>query len=233
MLFKAEGYKCIEALSCRYHLKAVVCVKEKQNLAQSLINTDNIELYEADDPEMRKLSSFSTPSGIIGIFELKSVEMSESELAQRYKEHAVVILDDIQDPGNLGTIIRTCDWFGINTNIASKNTADAYNPKVVQSTMGSLARVDIIYADLNKLLEENGQCNVYGTFMNGESIYETTICRNAWIVMGNEGNGIGKDISKYINYRLTIPPYNKENHPESLNVGIATAIILSSFRYML
>ena len=140
------------------------------------------------------------------------------------------IEDGVQDPGNMGTIIRIADWFGIDTIYCSQDSADVYNPKVVQATMGSLAHVQIEYGNLEELIRQ-AQCPVYGTLLDGENIYEQTLTKNGIIVMGNEGNGISPAIRKLITHRLLIPNYHQDSETaESLNVAIATAITCAEFR---
>ena len=140
-------------------------------------------------------------------------------------------LDGVQDPGNLGTIIRVADWFGIDTIYCSRDTADAYNPKVVQATMGSLAHVHILYCDLTALLDALPPAYpVYGTLLDGEDIYRQELSQEGIIVMGNEGNGISADVRRRVNRRLLIPNFHDGDTAESLNVAIATAITCSEFR---
>ena len=141
------------------------------------------------------------------------------------------MLDGVQDPGNLGTIIRIADWFGIDTIFCSEDTADAYNPKVVQATMGSIAHVNIIYTDLPRLFDSlPPSYPVYGTLLDGEDIYQQTLSNEGIIVMGNEGNGISEAIRQRVNRRLLIPCFREGDTAESLNVAIATAITCSEFR---
>jgi TrmH family RNA methyltransferase len=141
----------------------------------------------------------------------------------------IVALDAIRDPGNLGTIIRLCDWFGIQQLICSNETVDVYNPKVVQATMGSISRVNVSYINLEDFISTTS-LPVFGTFMNGENIYSTTLPQEGIIVMGNEANGISKEVENSIQNRLTIPRFGTLQKTESLNVATATAIILSEFR---
>ena len=144
----------------------------------------------------------------------------------------VIALDGIQDPGNLGTIIRTCDWFGVHDIVCSKDTADCYNPKVVQATMGALCRVRIHYVDLAEWLAKQ-ECPIIGTLLEGENMYESRLPKTGIIVMGNEGNGISQEVRKLITHPVRIPSYPNEKASdviESLNVSIATAIVLAEFR---
>ena len=140
-------------------------------------------------------------------------------------------LDGVQDPGNLGTIIRLADWFGIGTIVCSEETADAWNPKVVQATMGSIARVDIVYTDLAGMLDKLPEGTpVYGTLLDGNNIYGQELTRGGIIIMGNEGNGLTEKVRRRVNRRLLIPSYRTDDTAESLNVAIATAIVCAEFR---
>jgi len=141
----------------------------------------------------------------------------------------IIALDTIRDPGNLGTIIRLCDWFGVSQIVCSSETVDAFNPKVVQATMGSITRVQINYIDLPAFISKT-TLPVYGTFMDSASIYSTNLPKNAVLIMGNEANGISSKIESLITERITIPRFGESQQTESLNVATATAIILSEFR---
>ena len=190
------------------------------------------------------MSGLKTPQGVIGVFRKHSIEDLRLEI-----EDLVLALDGIQDPGNLGTIIRTCDWFGVHDIVCSKDTADCYNPKVVQATMGALARVRVHYVDLPNWLSEQ-QRPIIGTLLDGRDMYDELkservkeLKNEGIIVMGNEGNGISQEVRSLITHPIRIPSYPKngasehsekiEEAPEvieSLNVSIATAIVLAEFR---
>lgn len=202
-LFVAEGPKVIEEL-CK------VC--------------EPAEVYEGEDAT--KASFLQHPQGILALFKTdifdKIIPQSKLKL----------MLDGIQDPGNLGTIIRIADWFGIDHIYCSNNTVDVLNPKTVQATMGSLARVKIEYCELEQLLDTMPKnIPIYGTLLDGESIYKTELTKEGIIVMGNEGNGISNEIRNRISKKLLIPSYpENRDTAESLNVAIATAIVCSEFR---
>ncbi|MDE7108516.1 MAG: RNA methyltransferase, partial [Muribaculaceae bacterium] len=166
------------------------------------------------------------PSQVMAIFKMPGNEMPEIKQDKLY-----LLLDGVQDPGNLGTIIRTYDWFGVDTIFASDSTVDVFNPKTVQSTMGSLKRVEVHYTDLGRLIERYPDMPVYGTVLDGRNIYKMKLNDFGFIVMGNEGNGITDSIKNKIKIPLLIPPYDKDSHAESLNVAIATAVVLSTFRF--
>lgn len=221
-LFVAEGEKCVSELIKAFEL--VHLYREGENATRT---------------EIEQMSGLKTPQGVIAVFKKKPIEDLRLKI-----EDLVVALDEIQDPGNLGTIIRTCDWFGVHDIICSQDTADCYNPKVVQATMGALARVRIHYVDLPQRLSEirsqHSDLRIYGTLLEGRNMYEVLKERPLTdnrspltvIIMGNEGNGISPEVRQLITHPILIPPYNKEASEviESLNVSIATAIVLAEFR---
>ena len=183
-----------------------------------------VEVFEGEDAT--KASFLQHPQGMLALFPTSIFEniQPESELK--------LMLDGVQDPGNLGTIIRIADWFGIDHRYCSRETADVFNPKVVQATMGSLARVKVEYCDLPALLDTLPKdYPVYGTLLDGNNIYKETLENRGIIVMGNEGNGLSEAVRQRVNKRLLIPSY-PEDRPtaESLNVAIATAIVVAEFR---
>ncbi len=182
-------------------------------------NYNDFDLIPSADLE--KMSSLSTPNGVLGVFHMPGAEPTEAT-------DWAVALDNVRDPGNLGTIIRLCDWFGIHHLICSMGTVDCYNPKVLQATMGSIARVNIVYTDLEKHLRETEHA-VYGSFMDGNSVYNEELPEKGILVMGNEANGISKEIQSTIDQRIAIPQFGK-NTTESLNVATATAILLNEVR---
>ncbi len=194
------------------------------------ISHGSIPVYEASLSDMKEISSMSAPPGIIAVCRLPESQPESEILSSPLPQDLYLMLDGIQDPGNLGTIVRTAHWFGIRRIFASKDTVDLYNPKVVQSTMGSLAKVRVDYVDLEKLAEANSELPLIGLLLEGKNIYETPLPSDGFIVMGNEGNGISETLRNRISLPLTIPPYNPHDHSESLNVAIATAITLSEFR---
>ncbi len=216
-LFLAEGIKVVEELvSSSFKLHKVYCTTSYQN---SLKITD---LQIITDKELSMISDFTNPNQVIGVFEMPTEKNPQ-------KTGLTVALDGINDPGNLGTIIRLCDWFGVEQLICSENTVDCYNPKVVQASMGSLARVAINYVDLNQFLSAESRM-IYGTFLNGENIYDLKPEKNSVIVMGNEANGISDSIKALVKKKVTIPQFGEQQQTESLNVAAATAIFLSEFR---
>lgn len=212
-LFVAEGPKVVgDLLRAGFKAHTIFATSEWESQGQTF--------QEVSNEELRRVSFLQHPQRVLALFFIPTESIpSVSSLS--------LALDDVQDPGNLGTIIRIADWFGIDTIYCSENTADAWSPKVVQATMGSIARVNIIYTDLQELISK-AQVPVYGTLLDGQDIYTQELSKEGIIVMGNEGNGISAPIRKLINRRLLIPQFHEG--PESLNVAIATAITCSEFR---
>ena len=229
-LFVAEGEKCVNDLKAAFELVL-------------LVTPDN-----ATPTEIEQMSSLRTPQGVIGVFKRRlDIGYRLSDIGYRLSEIGDgisdigdglwVALDGVQDPGNLGTIIRTCDWFGIHHILCSRETADCYNPKVVQATMGALARVQLHYVDdLPGILRQHKDkgCPIYGTLLDGKNMYEPMAIpykNKGIIIMGNEGNGISPAVRELVTQPLFIPSYPADMPTsESLNVSIATAIILTEFR---
>ena len=212
-LFVAEGRKAVEELRKGFQL-------------EMLIDETN-----ATPKEIEQISGLRSPQGVIGVFRQREktadITVSQDEL--------ILALDDIQDPGNLGTIIRTADWFGVRKIVCSLHSADCYNPKVVQATMGALARVQVFYTDLPEWLRHVRRTlpewPVYGTLLDGTNLYEQQLSEGGLIVMGNEGNGLSDSVRRQLTHRLLIPSWPTDaDTSESLNVSIATALILAEFR---
>ena len=186
------------------------------------LSIDSSKVNPVTDAELKKISALTTPNTCLAIFKIPAtISFLQNGL--------IVALDDVRDPGNLGTIIRLCDWFGIKTLFCSEETVDIYNPKVVQATMGSIGRVNVVYGDLENLLAET-KLPIFGTFMDGKNIYQENLPNEGIIVMGNEANGISKTIEKLVSERIAIPRFGDLQATESLNVATATAIILSEFK---
>ena len=179
-------------------------------------------MQQISERELRSISSLTAPNEVLAIFKIP-------ETKPALKKGLAVALDDVNDPGNLGTIIRLCDWFDIPQILCSLNTVDCYNPKVVQSSMGSLARVQINYLDLAQYLK-NEKRTIYGTFMEGQSLFQTSFEEDGILVMGNEANGISEEVHHLVNKELSIPQFGTQQKTESLNVAMATAIFLSEMR---
>lgn len=215
--FFAEGKKVIqELLNSNFELIELFTTQESfPNVPKSQINT-------ISDADLKKISALITPNDSLAIFKIPNENKLKTD------NGLTIALDDIRDPGNMGTIIRLADWFGVLQIVCSNETVDVYNPKVVQSTMGSLARVNVVYLNLNDYLKT---CNlpVYGTLLEGKNIYSEKLNRNAVVVLGNESNGISATIQKFITQKITIPRFGTLQETESLNVATATAIVLSEF----
>ena len=220
--FVAEGPKVVGDLMRKYQPKAIFATAEWQPMH----SYDRSVLTTITDEELRRISFLQTPQQVLAIFPTPNAQ-HPSPITQ----HLSLALDGIQDPGNLGTIIRIADWFGIDTIYCSEDTADAYNPKVVQATMGSLAHVHILYTDLLQLFQSlPPSYPIYGTLLDGEDIYNQPLSQEGIIVMGNEGNGISEAVRQKVTHRLLIPNFHQGDSAESLNVAIATAITCSEFR---
>ncbi len=219
-LFTVEGEKSVADTAGHFSLVALIRVKGHEiGFAH-----DASKVFDVTPDEMRRLSNLSTASPLMAVYSLPAA--SEAQ-ALKVPYDLYVVLDGVQDPGNLGTIIRTCHWFGIYKIFASRDTVDVFNPKTIQATMGSLAHVEVIYCDLLSLLEANPALPVYGTLLEGDDLFTTEVKREGFIVMGNEGKGITAPIRSRVTKPLFIPPADPSNHSESLNVAIATAIVVS------
>lgn len=215
-LFVAEGKKTILELL-------------QSNLQLNQLYTTTLEFDVLDDlvtqissNELKKISFLKTPNTALAVFEIpEETSIDFSKL--------VIALDDVRDPGNLGTIIRLCDWFGVKDLLCSLETVDCYNPKVIQATMGSITRVNVSYVDLNQILQTQ-EVTILGAFMDGENVYETQLPNSGILVLGNEAKGISDDIEKLVTKRISIPRFGELQATESLNVANALAILLSEFK---
>lgn len=238
-LFRAEGEKCVADTIGGYDVDAVVALAEWWDYASaadpsspagkiiaSLAALPADKRCVASESDLRKLSSMSNVPQVVAIYRLPVMSLPEFPVpAGLY-----LILDGVQDPGNLGTIVRTAHWFGVNAIFASYETVDIYNPKAMQATMGSAVSVPVYYTDLGELLDRNPHIPLYATALEGKNIYSASLSESAFIAMGSEGHGISPAMFSRVSQPLYIPPYYDDNHAESLNVGIATAIVLSQFR---
>lgn len=220
--FIIEGPKIVaEFINSKYKVTKVFALEEWTNENYSIHK--NIE--RISPKELQAISLLKTPNKVLAI-----ASYPDENTFNYNKNDLILALDSIQDPGNLGTIIRIADWFGINKLVCSSETADAYNPKVVQASMGAHTRVNFCYTNLEDWLSKlSVDTPIYGTLLEGDNIYETELCNNGVIVIGNEGNGISPQIQSLIKQRITIPAYG-ESMMESLNAAVATAIVCSEFR---
>ncbi len=218
-LFVAEGAKLVdEILASELRVRQLFTVSE--DFARRFRATEIVS-----PREMERLSLLKTPSEVVALVEIPQRPEFDPDAAQT---ELVLALDGVQDPGNLGTIVRLADWFGIRNIACSPGSADCYNPKVVQATMGAIIRVAVHYAPLAEWL---GGCRapVYGTFLEGDNIYKCGLAPAGVVVMGSEGRGISSDLERLVTHKLYIPPYG-DSLSESLNVASATAIVCSEFR---
>ncbi len=218
-LFVAEGKKVIQEL-----LDAKLKLHSLFTIDDCFFDVSETVRYKITEDELKQISFLTTPQLALAIFYIpESKKINTKGL--------ILALDDIRDPGNLGTIIRLCDWFGVQELVCSLQTVDCYNPKVIQATMGSITRVHISFLDLTKFFKDQvSDTFIMGTFMNGENIYTQQLPEKGIIVMGNEANGISATIENFVNQRIAIPQFGKIHETESLNVATATAIILSEFK---
>ena len=216
-LFTVEGEKMTdEAVASHFQVE---CVYRREDIGEDA---------------MKRISALSSPSPVLAVVKKPSdvyVDDVRTLTSILSKGGLYLALDTIRDPGNLGTILRIADWFGIDAVFATKDTVDVFNPKVVQATMGALARVKLHYCHLPELISGLENVPIFGTFLDGENMYQEELSLNGLIVMGNEGNGISEEVGKLINRRLYIPNYPQERETsESLNVAVATSIVCAEFR---
>ena len=215
-LFFVEGKKTVqELLNSDIEPYAIFCTD------LSFFNFSDSYLKKITNTELQQISMLKNPNGVLGVFHIpepKSIDVQDW----------VVALDDVRDPGNMGTIIRLCDWFGVQNLVCSQNTVDCYNSKVLQATMGSISRVNIVYMGLEDFLSSVA-VPIYGSFMDGDNVYETRLPEKSVLVMGNEGKGISEEVKKICGYTISIPRYGAST-TESLNVATAAAILLNEVR---
>lgn len=222
--FVAEGDKLVSDLLASGKCQLLIALPE---WIEAHPEAKAEEIIPANERGLNKVTLLKTPPPVIAVFYRPEYKVEDIKM----EEHLSLVLDGIQDPGNVGTIVRVADWFGIEHVFCSPDCADIFNPKTVQATMGAIARVKTIYTDIAALLNEKNHLPIYGTFLDGENIYEEELTANGFIVMGSEGRGISPKVVDVINRRLLIPNYPKgKNSSESLNVAAATAIVCSEFR---
>ncbi|WP_412465629.1 TrmH family RNA methyltransferase [Pedobacter sp. KLB.chiD] len=215
-LFIVEGIKSIqEFFQSSYQIHTIFYNSEQYHLLPKL--PANINLFEVKNVELDKISTLQTPQGFLA---LVHIPKNNTFVPKELKNQFTLVLDGVQDPGNMGTIIRTADWFGFKNIICSADCVEIYNPKTVQATMGSLARINVYETDLPAFLERN-TIPVFGALLDGESIYKTQWGTEGMVVLGNEGKGISAEVIKKINHPVTIPRVGKA---ESLNVAVSAAI---------
>lgn len=216
-LFVVEGVKGVQEL-----LDSNFELVELYTTNTQLFAIDSSKVHAITSAELQKISSLTTPNTCLALFKIPE--------GKTFEENGLIVaVDDVRDPGNLGTIIRLCDWFGIKTLYCSEESVDVYNPKVVQATMGSISRVNVVYGDLSAFLSKT-KLPIFGTFMDGKNIYKELLPNEGIIVMGNEANGISKSIEELVTHRIAIPRFGDLQATESLNVATATAVVLSEFK---
>ncbi|NLV53020.1 MAG: RNA methyltransferase [Bacteroidales bacterium] len=232
-VFVAEGHKLVGDLlesgsfACKYLMATDEWLEQNKNLLEESLK--HVEMNQVTEDELRKVSFQEKPQQVLAIFEQPEYVVDVNEEANK---NLCLVLDDVQNPGNMGTIVRMADWFGIEHVFCSIGCADIYNPKTVQATMGAMARVQVHYVDIPEMLKNlDKKIPVYGTFLDGENLYQKELENRGLIVMGNEGKGVSEVVESFVNERLFIPNYPEgRKTSESLNVAIATAIICAEFR---
>lgn len=219
-LFVMEGAKIVAELpASKITVKSLFATRNWLDANENLFS--GVDKVEVTEQQLKQISFLQTPQQVLALAYIPKQEWNVNQLQSQFS----IVLDTIQDPGNLGTIIRIADWYGIKHIVCSADSADVYNPKVIQATMGSFLRVNVVYTSLETLLREN-QLPVYGAVMNGDNLYRTSFPKEGLLIIGNEGSGIGEQLMPYISHPITIP---KQGGAESLNAGIATAIICDAW----
>ena len=222
--FVAEGHKLVGDLLGHFPCRLLVATRAWLDRNPDV---EAMEIIEVNQEELTRASLLKTPQEVLAVFEQPEYSI-QPEVVER---SLCLALDDVQDPGNLGTIIRLADWFGIEHIFCSLGTVDVYNPKTVQATMGALARVKLHYVDLPSIIASMPSVPIYGTFLDGNNIYAETLSANGLIIMGNEGKGVSPEVAKLVKKRLYVPNYPSERvTSESLNVAVATAVVCAEFR---
>jgi TrmH family RNA methyltransferase len=220
--FIAEGPKIVgELLRSQFDVESVYAVGQYKSI------TDKTEITEISEQELKRISSLKTPNQVLAVVNIPDTKTDSDSL----KNELVLVLDDINDPGNLGTIIRSADWFGVRHIVCSNNTVDVYNPKVIQATMGSFIRVKTIYTDLNKFFTNlSFTPPVFGALLKGKNIFKMKLPPEGFIIIGNESKGISGNLKQFITHPVMIPSFAQIESAESLNASVATSIILAEFR---
>jgi RNA methyltransferase, TrmH family len=229
MKFVAEGNKMIQELFKSNLATEMLFATEDWLKENRMLRNNEFEIVCVNEDELKKISTLNTPNQVLAIVKIPPVQKEIPD----FSTNLILMLDHISDPGNMGTIIRTADWFGVKNIICSENCVDVYNPKVVQATMGSIFRLNIHYKNLEEILQNlEISIPVYGMLLDGKNLYDTSIESQGVILVGNESHGISAHLIKYIKSKISIPGYSgdKSHQPESLNASIATAIVLAEFK---
>ena len=222
-LFMAEGEKCV-ADTIRFFSPEAIIVSEKD--LNALQRYKEYPIFTVSEQDMRKLSQFQSLPDVIAVYRLPKNELPDNSA---YTSGLTLMLDAVQDPGNLGTILRIASWFGVARVVIGQGSADPFNPKAVQSSMGAIGMVRFFQADLVSIIESHPEIPVCGTLLDGTDIYTTSLRLPAFVVMGNEGQGLSDAVRRKVNVPLLIPSFSDGPHAESLNVAAATAITISEF----
>lgn len=227
-LFIAEGPKVVgELLRSRFTIKSIFALSDW--IQENKVNIpESIEVFDISPKDLERISTLVTPNQVMATIAISEFVQPQSQLPI----DLTIVLDNIKDPGNMGTIIRTADWFGIDQIVCSENCVDIYNPKVIQATMGSISRVSVLYTNLLEFLSKlPNRAKVYGTLLEGDNIYKSELHSKAYLIIGSESHGISEELKKYITHNITIPTFSsKATGAESLNASVAAAIICSEFR---
>jgi TrmH family RNA methyltransferase len=228
-LFIAEGEKVVfDLINSDWNVKSVYGTQDFfQALPKSIKISKEVEMVLVTTDEMKKISTLITPQNVLAVAEIPNEEKQID-----FEKNLKLVLDDISDPGNLGTLIRIAAWFGIDEIICSENSVDCFNPKVVQSAMGALFKINITYSELKSVFEKNKTVKnlpVYGTILDGKNLYEEDLSGDGFILIGSESSGISHDLYEFVTHKITIPSYGNKAI-DSLNVAVATGIICAEFR---
>ena len=223
--FVAEGTKCVRDTWDHFNCRMIVATRNWYEQFGHSSHLDKIAF--ASRQQMQRMSQFSTAAEVIAVYDIPHLTISSDEVRNSLN----IVLDNVQDPGNLGTIIRLADWFGIKNIFCTPDTVDVYNHKVVQATMGAISHVKVHYCDIEELIARYPGLPVYGTFLDGDNIYRQEVENRGFVIFGNEGKGISPQLAQLVSRRLLIPAFAASGEaPESLNVGVAAAITISEFR---
>ena len=223
-LFLAEGAKCVSDTLPFFETEAIIMMSDAEKPGMDAYS--GLPVFTIGENDMRKISQLQSLPEVIAIYRMPApTTLDESGLSQSI----TLLLDAVQDPGNLGTILRTASWFGIRQVVLGSGCADPYNPKAVQSSMGAVGMIDLVQANLEEVIGSHPDIPVCGTLLDGHNIYDAPLSSPAFIVMGNEGNGLSAELRRRVTMPLLIPSYAEGPHAESLNVAAATAITLAEF----
>lgn len=224
-LFFVEGEKSVvEVLKSDFEVDLLLITESFEKKYTNLIRTSKAEVLEVTQNQLEQIGQYQSNDSALAVVKMKPNAAFTPE-----RDELIIALDDVRDPGNLGTIIRIADWYGIKKLVFSPQTAEFYNPKVIQSTMGSFTRVSFFYENLNEVFSR-WQLPVYGAFLEGETIHQLSKPEPGVILMGNESKGISPEMEEWVSRKITIPGFGKA---ESLNVAIATAIFCDNFKRLL